>query len=194
MSQPIRLTNKTAISLRKMAARVRRMHMAAAVVTTIVLVIAALAVGLRWLWAVPLVVIACVLLDAVILVSGRCRYLQLVGQAICTEAASREIRAGVSEQRRREQAISDLMSVKADIQRAERSADKVIAQSVSPLLGRESEQPDDEDDDYVPVSGRGSGGKAQEPEQDEGEAQEDHASPRRRRRQSSLQLIRSSQG
>ena len=123
--------------------------------------------GFLWLPAVPITIAVIALMDCAIVVFSRSRYLSLLGQAICTEAAAREIRAGRSESRRREQAISDLMRAKADVQPKEAAPQRT---------------------DMPP-----------RPEKTDGDAQEmkaetaGTAAPHRRRRPSSLQLIRSEQ-
>ena len=174
MNEAIRLTNRTAIALRRNARRVRTAHAVAAAILTVLLAAAAVLLGLRWLPAVPLTVALTVLLDCAIMLRARSRYLSLIGQAICTEAAAQEIRAGRSEQTRRARAINDLMDVKADMQRGAVKADLPDAK---PFFERSAAQSD-------------------APETEEGGAltQKDESSPpRRRRRQNSLQLIRTQQ-
>ena len=119
MKEAIRLTNKTAIALRRSAQRLRAMHFAAAVILSLALCALGVFLGFLWLPAVPITIAVIALMDCAIVVFSRSRYLSLLGQAICTEAAAREIRAGRSESRRREQAISDLMRAKADVQQTE---------------------------------------------------------------------------
>lgn len=181
MNEPIRLTNKTAIALRRNAKKVRTAYRIAACVLSVVLAVAAVYLGVSNLIFVPLIAAAIVLLDCAILLQARSRYLLLIGQAICTEAAAQEISAGSSQKTRRERAINDLMSVKADVQRAESGLDSQLAPSVKPFF--EAEEPDDEeDDDLLPV--RKNKGKTLDMPQE-------HAAPRRRRRpESSLQLIK----
>lgn len=116
MKDTIRLTNKTAIDLHRSAQRVRRVYFGAGVCFSLLLCAWGVYTGLRWLPAVPISMAAAALLDAALAVLSRSRYLSLQGQAICTEAAAREIRAGRSERLRREQAINDLLRVKADVQ------------------------------------------------------------------------------
>ena len=115
MKEAIRLTNKTAIALRRSAQRLRVMHFAAAVILSLALCILGVLLGFLWLPAVPIMMAVIVLMDCCIMAVSRSRYLSLLGQAICTEAAAREIRAGSHESRRREQAISDLMRVKEEL-------------------------------------------------------------------------------
>lgn len=178
MNEAIRLTNKTAIALRKNARKVRSAHVIAACVLSVVLAVLAFIIGLKYLFAVPLMVIGIVLMDCAIMLRARSQYLLLIGQAICTEAAAQEIRAGRSEKTRRERAISDLMGVKADVERAQSGIESRMASGVNPFFESEAEQ-EEEDDDLLPVR------KVQIRRAET--AQEDDAMPRRRRRQSSSQ-------
>ena len=114
----IRLTNKTAISLRRCARRERTLALCAATVLTLALAVIAVLLGIRWLPAVPIVTALTVLLDAAIYVRGYSRYLSLTGQAICAEAAARQLRAGKKEKSKRTQAQRDLEGVRADAARA----------------------------------------------------------------------------
>lgn len=129
MKEAIRLTNKTAIALRRSAQHVRTASFAAAILLSLLLGAAGVFLGLAWLPAVPIALAVIALMDGAIWVFSRSRYLSLLGQAICTEAAAREIRAGMSESRRREQAISDLMRAKADVEMPK----------AQPLPGRQEE-------------------------------------------------------
>ena len=115
MKEAIRLTNRTAIALRRSAQRVRAVHIALVAVITAALAVLAVYWGLRWLPAVPLTLGAAALLDALLLLYERSCYLTAISRAICTEAAAREIRAGGAQAQRREQAIADLMRAKADL-------------------------------------------------------------------------------
>ena len=178
MKQAIRLTNKTAVALRKSAQRVRTAHFAAAVILSIVMLALGVYLGLKWLPAVPLMVAACVLLDCALMLHGKSEYLLLLGQAICTEAAAREIRAGSSESMRRERAISDLINVKADAQLAASGTEKK-AQGKKPFFEKAQEEDEDDDPDMLP-------------EQPKMTAEKKPAG-RRRRQQTGLQIIRSEQ-
>ena len=80
----------------------------------------------------------CVLLDAAILAAGQARYLSLTGQAICTEAAARQIRGEADASSRRRQALRDLAAVSADAADAlrpsgEQEDDDMNAQSDAPV-------------------------------------------------------------
>ena len=187
MNEPIRLTNKTAIALRKSAVKVRRVYFAAAIFLSVVLCALAVVLGLRYLAAVPVVVVITVLLDYAIMTAARSRYLALVGQAICTEAAAREIRAGMSEQMRREQALSDLMSMKADVRRAQEKRAKP------------EEEPESDADPFFEPAKEKKEETADRPQPEEESRAESGAqrgseeTGHRRRRHKSLQLIRGEQ-
>lgn len=122
----IRLTNKTAISLRRCARRERTLALCAATVLTIVLAVIAVLLGIRWLPAVPIVTAITVMLDAAIYVRGYSLYLSLTGQAICAEAAARQLRAGKKEKSKRQQAQRDLDSVREDAAQALREAEEAL--------------------------------------------------------------------
>lgn len=111
----IRLTNRTAIALRRSARRIQKLYVIFAVVLTVLLTALSVILGLKWLIAVPIVVTIAVMLDMVILIVARSHYLSLTGQAICTEAAARQMRADRQEKRRRRQALSDLEKMKEDV-------------------------------------------------------------------------------
>ena len=65
---------------------------------------------------------AAVAMDALLALGARRAYLQLIGQAICTEAAARRIRAEKSEKQRRRQAVDDLVAMQRDAQRQTEAA------------------------------------------------------------------------
>lgn len=188
MKDAIRLTNKTAIALRRSAQRVRTAHYAAVALLSLAAAVLSVLWGLKWLPAVPLTLALAAMLDAAILIHSRSVYLQMIGQAICTEAAAREIRAGSSESLRREKALSDLMAVKADV---EKPAQKKTP-GVKPFFEKMDKRADDEEKDLYD----------EETPMDESDEDEDMApapassslpAPRRRRRQAGLQIIRSQQ-
>lgn len=183
MKQPIRLTNKTAIALRKSAQKTRTMHYAAATLLSIAIAVAAVYFGIKWLPAVPLMVTLCVLLDCAIVTHARSEYLLLIGQAICTEAAAREIRMGNREHKRKALAVSDLMEAKADVKK---SAAKTM-QEAQPFfekgISAAANQAMLEGKTMVlPVKNA-----------DEDALDDAGDAPRRRRQQKSLQLIKSNQ-
>lgn len=179
----IRLTNKTAIALRRSAQQVRRAHYAAIAVVSLAAAVMSVWWGLSWLPAVPLTLAVAAMIDAAILLRSRSAYLQMIGQAICTEAAAREIRAGSSESLRREKALSDLMAVKADVSKP---AGKK-APGARPFFERNA---DDEDKDLYDEDM-----PREEDDEDMAPAPADSSlpAPRRRRRQGGLQIIRNQQ-
>lgn len=171
MKEAIRLTNKTAIALRKNAKKVRKAYFAAEIIVSVLLCAAGVILGFLWLPAVPLMIALAALIDCALITASRSRYLLLVGQAICTEAAARELGAASSEQKRREQNQKDLMRMKADI---ETQMEK--KPGVQPFFEEKTDrEPEDEDMQPEPV-------KAQEMQ-----------TARRRRRQNPLTIIRSEQ-
>ena len=189
----IRLTNKTAIALRRCARRERAVWYAATAVVTAALCVLSVALGIMWLPAVPLTLLGAALIDAALLTLARSRYLSLTGQAICTEACAREIGANTKEKRRREQAMSDLAAVKADMD--------ALAGS-----GKETPQkadPDEEDEDlYESRQPKRTAPQAavsqiseettQRMSKASGIAQTEEA-PRRRRKQAAFQVIQGEQ-
>jgi len=183
MKQPIRLTNKTAIALRKSAQKVRSAHYAAATILSVVMAAAAVYFGIKWLPAVPLMVVLCVLLDCAIVTKGRSQYLMLIGQAICTEAAARDLRMGGREQKRKERAVHDLLAAKADVKKPVSKK----AQDVQPFFEKGMSAAFDQ----AMLEGKTVVLPASRTHEEAGEAHDD--GPRRRRQQKSLQLIKSNQ-
>lgn len=172
MGNKIHLTSKTAIDLRKNAARMRQIYNVLAVVLSVVLCAASVFLGMKWLPAVPLLVMLTAALDVMLVICGRSVYLTMIGQAICTEAAAREIHAGMSESRRRERAITDLIDAKAD---AQRTGARSVQRSAQPFFEPEKKpaEPDEEED--------------------ENESMQVRPAVRRRRRSDGLKLIKSGQ-
>ncbi len=117
---PIRLSNRTAISLRKSAQRVRGAWMIAIYIFALLCVVLAAYLGLSWLPAVPLTLLAAAAGITLMWIISRSQYLMLVGQAICTEAASRQMEERVSDQKRRRRAIEELAVIRADLREAEK--------------------------------------------------------------------------
>ncbi len=187
----IRLTNKTARSLRRNAARIRRLYVAAAIAATLALCVVAVLLGLRTLYAVPLTVLAIVLLDAAILTAGQSRYASLLGQAICTEAAARQIRGETDERSRRRQAALDLAAIKADMAGEQEEAANAQAEpdpdllperpQKKPRIVREAQEDAAESDTRRVLPAK----KA------DGAPQETPESAHRRRRQAAFQVIES---
>jgi len=177
MKQPIRLTNKTAIALRKNAQRIRTAHYCAAVIISMMMAALAVYFGIKWLPAVPMMVTLCVLLDCAIVLRAKSRYLSLIGQAICTEAAARDIRLEGREKKRKARAVSDLLEAKADIAAPAREE----KEQENPFFEQGGTQPfravQGETVPVLPIR----------------KAPDEEDAPRRRRRQKSLQLIKSNQ-
>ncbi|MDO5376777.1 MAG: hypothetical protein Q4G52_00445 [Clostridia bacterium] len=179
-SGAIRLTNRTARALRRCAQRERSVCRAAVVILTLGLAVSSVALGVVWLPAVPLMLLAAAIVDALLLVYGRSRYLSLIGQAICTEAAARGIRDQGNEKRRRRQALSDLAGIREDMKR---------------MTGEEAAE---EDDDLLPAlelrakpEGRPEAARAKG--EDTKRVQRAQAPARRRRRQAAFQVLQSEQ-
>ncbi len=186
--ESIRLTNQTARALRRCALRERNLCRAVTLVLTLLLAGAAVALGVFWrLWAVPLVLLLAALLDALLLILGRSRYLMLIGQAICTEASARGIREKNDDTRRRRQALSDLAGIREDMERMARQ---------KPKHGEpdHEEDEDGEDDDLLPVRPvrklpEARDERAQTGEGDTRRIEKQGAPKRRRRRQAAFQVI-----
>ena len=183
MKQPIRLTNKTAIALRKSAQKTRTMYYAAATLLSIAMAGAAVYFGIKWLPAVPLMVVGCVLIDCAIITHARSQYLLLIGQAICTEAAAREIRSGNREQKRKERAVHDLLEAKADVrkpaEKKQQDTQPFFEKGISDAMNQAMLEGKTV---VLPVKNT-----------HEDAADDADNEPRRRRQQKSLQLIKSNQ-
>lgn len=177
----IRLTNKTALALRRYAKQERTMAMCAAVILTLAMAVLAVLLGLRWLIAVPLITAAAVLLDAAIFIRSRTRYLSLTAQAICAEAAARQIRSQKKEKDRREQALLDLAGVKEDALRAAQEA---------PMKRRESDSEDEPPHSHAGMSAAQEESRSEPPHEEEDGALPDQLPHRRRRRQATLTVLR----
>jgi len=180
MKQPIRLTNKTAIALRKNAKQSKTAHYTAATIVSILMAAAAVYFGIQWLPAVPIMVVCCVLIDCAIVSHARSQYLMLISQAICTEAAAREIRSESREKKRKERAVSDYMEAKADVNQLA----AVRAQEQQPFF----EKGLCKKMDQAILEGETVVIPAAERNDDPEEMQDDL--PRRRRQQKSLHLIK----
>lgn len=180
MNKSICLTNKTAIALRKNAKKMRTVHYAAAVLLSIVMAAAAVYFGIKWLPAVPLMVIACVLLDCIIVMQGRSQYLLIVSQAICTEAAARKIYQDEYEKSRSSHAASDPMENKSGFKMSpkgkESDAQPFFEKGMSEALNQ------------AMLEGKTVVLPASHAREEAADVQDDI--PRRRRQQKNLQIIR----
>ena len=85
-------------------------------------------------------------MDALILLLAKGRYTSLLGQAICTEAAARQIKAGSAEQARIETAKRDLERIKKDLEMDEAYAEDDEDEAYA-LHDRDDE---DDEDMYSP--------------------------------------------
>lgn len=119
-TRPIRLTNRTAIGLRKTAQRVKSAWLVAMCVVTMLVTVLAVTLGFSWLPAVPLTLLLGGAVIALMMLASRSQYLMLISQAICTEAASRQMEERQSEQKRREKAIEQLAAMRADVREAQK--------------------------------------------------------------------------
>ena len=187
----IRLTNKTARSLRRNAARIRRLYVAAAIAATLALCVVAVLLGLRTLYAVPLTVLVIVLLDAAILTAGQSRYASLLGQAICTEAAARQIRGETDERSRRRQAALDLAAIKADVAQETAQEAPAPAENDPDLLPEKPQRKPRIVREAQEGHAQGDTRRVLPAKQADGEAQETPQSAHRRRRQAAFQVIES---
>lgn len=187
----IRLTNKTARSLRRNAARMRRLYVAAVIAATLALCVVAVLLGLRTLYAVPLTVLVIVLLDAAILTAGQSRYASLLGQAICTEAAARQIRGETDERSRRRQAALDLAAIKADVAQETVQEAPAPAENDPDLLPEKPQRKPRIVREAQEGHAQGDTRRVLPAKQTDGEAQETPQSAHRRRRQAAFQVIES---
>lgn len=120
MSKPqrgeaIRLTNKTAKSLRQQAKQQKMALYVAALVFSVAMCVLAVMLGMQHIIAVPVTVLLTIAADSLILMLARGRYLSLTGQAICTEAAARQMRERSDEEKRAGRARRDLAQIKRDL-------------------------------------------------------------------------------
>ena len=166
----IRLTNKTARALREQAKQQRTALYVAATVLSILLAAAAVIVGIAHLIAVPLFVLLAIALDAVIILLARGRYLSLTGQAICTEAAARQMRGESAEEARISTARRDLEKIKRDLAR------------------EDDDDTEDDEDMYAPAAHKNRPQPVRMHEETSGDTRAVPAAPRRRR-QARLQVI-----
>ena len=167
----IRLTNKTARALREQAKAQRTALYVLATVMSIALCAAAVLIGIQHLVAVPVCVLTAIALDALIILLARGRYLSLTGQAICTEAAARQMRGESAEMQRVKTAARDLQKIKED------------------LIRQGAHEDDEEDEDMracVPAKKKM---QSVHPAEEEAEETRKVEPVTRRRRQARLQVI-----
>ena len=191
----IRLTNRTALALRKSARQERTLALVTAIFLTALLAALAVLIGIRWLFAVPLLTALAVMIDAAIIVRAGSRYQMLTGQAICAEAAARQMRVDRRENIRREQARRDLDDVKADVMSAALMVKTALKEEEEEA--RVDESPSDLSSGETRETKLVEMQREQEPAEDEetDDDPEDSDLPRvpvrRRRRQTPLTVLRS---
>lgn len=139
----IKLTNKTALALRRSAKRIEKISLITALVITLVLCVLTVMLGVDNLWVVPVMIPVIIALDVVIISFSRSYYLMLLSQAICTEASARDMREREQDKRRRERAISDLEDMREDM----REGGNMRRLAQAGLLSLRDEDEDEEEDD-----------------------------------------------
>lgn len=142
----IRLTNKTAKNLRRQAVQQKHALYLAAVIMSVALTGAGFVLGMEHIIILPLMLLFVIGMDALILLLAKGRYTSLLGQAICTEAAARQIKAGSAEQARIETAKRDLERIKKDLEMDEAYAEDDEDEAYA-LHDRDDE---DDEDMYSP--------------------------------------------
>lgn len=168
----IRLTNRTARALREQAKQQRTALYVLATVVAVALCAAAVILGIGRLIAVPVCVLIAMALDALIILLARGRYLSLTGQAICVEAAARQLRGESAEAQRMQTAARDLMRIKADL-----SADE------------EEEEEEEDEDMRSPAPAKRTPQPASIPRAEAADATREVKPVARRRRQARLQVL-----
>lgn len=137
----IRLTNRTARALREQAKQQRTALYVLATVVAVALCAAAVIIGIGRLIAVPICVLIAMALDTLIILLARGRYLSLTGQAICVEAAARQMRGESAEAQRMQTAARDLMRIKADLSADEEEEEEEDEDMRSPAPAKRTPQP-----------------------------------------------------
>lgn len=215
----IRLTNRTALALRRSAKRIEKISLIGVIVLTLALGVYTVILGIGQLWMVPLMLVLIAALDTIIIAFSRSYYLMLLSQAICTEASAREMRRDMGEQKRRKKALSDLAGIYKDL--GGEDVTRIAQAGLRQMHGQEDEVEPEDDDLAAPVhriertapavsaartpqtttivppasmrSGYRPPVRMQEAEEENEEAGEDSDSPRRRRRKPALQVIHGDQ-
>jgi len=188
-----RLTNKTAKNLRRQAVTQQNALYVTAVLLSIALTGAGFVLGMEHIVILPVMLLIALGADILLILFARGRYMSLVGQAICTEAAARQLKANSAEQARIETARRDLERIKQDL-------------AMDSRADEEEDEEEGDEDMYAPAfsqkSGRGvkpapvqiTDTRPHTPAQRAaGEAADNHegAPVQRRRRQARLQVIMS---
>jgi len=149
----IRLTNKTAKNLRRQAIVQKKALYACAVVVSIAFTGVGAWYGLQHIVVLPLMLLLAIAADLLLVLFARGRYLSLVGQAICTEAAARQMKGQSAEEARIETARRDLERIKQDLVQDE-AADEEDDE--------DSDEQEDDEDLYAPLPPKRPAPKMQE--------------------------------
>lgn len=169
--EAIRLTNRTAKGLREQAKRQQFVLRLSAVILSVLLAALSVILGMQRILWVPVMLLLAIGLDALLIMGARSRYIQLTGQAICTEAAARIMRGERAEQQRIMQAQRDMAGIRDDLRRAS--------------AGKFASEEEDED-----LFGGTPTAAVSMPKPARAEPAQDETPPaRRRRRQARLQVI-----
>lgn len=170
--ESIRLTNRTAKLLREQAKRQQFGLRLTAVILTVVLAVLSVVLGMRRILWVPVVLLLAIGMDALLFMCARSRYVQLTGQAICTEAAARIMRGERAEQQR--------------IRRTQRDMEQIREDLAHPPAAYAAKEPDEEDEDLF---GAAPSVSARVPAPVSAVRAQEQTPVRRRRRQAKLQVL-----
>jgi len=182
----IRLTNKTAKNLRRQAVQQKHALYIAALILSIALTGAGFVLGMEHIVILPLTLLFVIGMDALILLLAKGRYTSLLGQAICTEAAARQIKAGSAEQARIETAKRDLERIKKDLEMDEEDDADEEDEETDARSARDEE---DDEDMYSSLPARREHKPAVIKEAPVQTTRPVEPVPMRRRRQARLQVI-----
>ncbi|MCR4707378.1 MAG: hypothetical protein K5746_05455 [Clostridiales bacterium] len=112
---PIRLTSRTAVSLRRSAGKVRVACLSAGIITTAGLFALAVFAGLRWLPAVPLIVAFTAFFDVILYVHAERVMLSLDSLSLSAEQASRALKKEAGENARKKMREEDEEEIRRDL-------------------------------------------------------------------------------
>ncbi len=120
----IRLSSRTAVSLRRCAGKIRLVCLAVGIVMTAGLFALAVFLGLRWLPAVPIIVAFTAFFDVILYVHAERVTLSLTSLALSAEQASRALRADMREEERKKTHEKDEAEIRQDVESRLASAEK----------------------------------------------------------------------
>ncbi len=112
---PIRLTSRTAVSLRRSAGKVRVACLSAGIIATAGLFALAVFAGLRWLPAVPLIVAFTAFFDVILYVHAERVMLSLDSLSLSAEQASRALKKEAGENARKKMREEDEEEIRRDL-------------------------------------------------------------------------------